>query len=234
MVWRYHDIEYPMSFGRILTCILILTGVVLFFWLDLGSYLTLSNLQHHRSQLTDWYQHHPLLMVFLFMLIYILQTALALPGAAILSLAAGAVFGPLVGTLSAVTAATIGATASVLLTRYLLRDLVMKRFGDRLALINSEIQQRGVNYLLFLRLVPLFPFFLVNLASGLTTIPIRTFMVTTALGILPAGFLFIQAGAAVGQIQTTADILSTRVLLSLVALGILALVPAIYTRWVRR
>ena len=234
MVWRYHDIEYPMSTGRILTCILILAGVVLFFWLDLGSYLTLTNLQHHRSQLTDWYQNHPLLMVLLFMLVYILQTALALPGAAILSLAAGAVFGPLVGTLSAVTAATIGATASVLLTRYLLRDLVMKRFGDRLALINSEIQQRGVNYLLFLRLVPLFPFFLVNLASGLTTIPIRTFMVTTALGILPAGFLFIQAGAAVGQIQTTADILSTRVLLSLVALGILALIPAIYTRWVRR
>ena len=234
MVWRYHDIEYPMSFGRILTCILILTGVVLFFWLDLGSYLTLSNLQHHRSQLTDWYQHHPLLMVLLFMLVYILQTALALPGAAILSLAAGAIFGPLVGTLSAVTAATIGATASVLLTRYLLRDLVMKRFGERLTLINRDIQQRGVNYLLFLRLVPLFPFFLVNLASGLTTIPIRTFMVTTALGILPAGFLFIQAGAAVGQIQTTADILSTRVLLSLVALGTLALVPAIYTRWARR
>lgn len=223
-----------MSTGRILTVIFILAGISLFFWFDLGSYLTLANLQHHRSQLTDLYQRHPLLVVLIFMLIYILQTALALPGAAILSLAAGAVFGPLVGTLSAVTAATIGATASVLLTRYLLRDLVMKRFGDRLTFINQELQQRGVNYLLFLRLVPLFPFFLVNLASGLTTIPIRTFIVTTALGILPAGFLFIQAGAAVGQIQTTADILSSRVLLSLVALGIVALVPALYTRWAQR
>ncbi|MCK7505621.1 MAG: VTT domain-containing protein [Desulfobacterales bacterium] len=125
-------------------------------------------------------------MVAAFMAIYIIQTGLALPGATILSLAAGAVFGPWLGTLYAATAASIGATVAFLMTRYLLRDAVINGFGDKLETINTELEHRGLGYLLFLRLIPLhFPFFLINLAAGLTRLPLRTFVLGTFLGIIP-------------------------------------------------
>ena len=219
-----------MNSSRVLILMGVAVALGIFFWFDLGSYVTLSNLQSQRAFLVEQDHAYPVIFLSLFVIVYILQTALALPGAAILSLAAGAIFGPVTGTIAAVSAATAGATVSLVLTRYLARDFVMKRFGNKLAPINQELEKRGINYLLFLRLVPVFPFFLVNLAAAMTTIPLGTFVASTAVGILPAGFVFIQTGAAVGQISSVSDVMSGKLIASLAALGIVAMIPVVYAR----
>ncbi len=205
-------------------------AVVLFFRLGLGRYLTLEALKANRETLAAYYREHTLIMVAGFMAVYIVQTALSLPGAAILSLAAGAIFGTMAGTLYAVIAATIGATLAFLVTRYLLRDAVLARFGPRLEGLNRELEARGLNYLLFLRLVPVFPFFLINLAAGLTRLPLRTFFVGTLVGIIPGGFVYVNAGAGLASITTLSGIASPRVLGAFALLGLFALVPALYRR----
>lgn len=219
-----------MNRNKLLIILLALVGVGLFFYLNLGQLLTLESLKDNRQLLVQYHAEHAQLMVAGFMLLYIVQTGLALPGATILSLAAGAVFGPWLGTLYAVTAASIGATLSLLVTRYLLRDAVLHRFGDKLERINLELEQRGLNYLLFLRLVPVFPFFLINLAAGLTRLPLRTFLLGTFFGIIPGGFVYVNAGASLAQINNLSDIASARVLGSFALLGLFALAPALYAK----
>jgi uncharacterized membrane protein YdjX (TVP38/TMEM64 family) len=149
-------------------------------------------------------------------------------------LAAGAIFGSTLGTVYAVVSASIGATLAFLVTRYLLRDLVLARFGRRLEVMNNELEQRGLNYLLFLRLVPIFPFFLINLAAGLTRLPLRTFVLGTLLGIIPGGFVFVNAGASLATISTLSGVVSPRVLGSFALLGLFALIPVFYNKLTRR
>lgn len=204
--------------------------VILFFFFDLKSYLTLAALKANRQALLDYYAAHTLSMVVGFMAVYIVQTALSLPGAALLSLAAGAIFGSIMGTLYAVIAATIGATLAFLVTRYLLRDLVLNKFGSTLEGVNRELEERGFSYLLFLRLVPLFPFFLINLAAGLTRLPLRTFFLGTMIGIIPGGFVYVNAGASLAAIDSLSAVASPRVLGSLALLGLFALVPVLYSK----
>jgi uncharacterized membrane protein YdjX (TVP38/TMEM64 family) len=134
------------------------------------------------------------------------------------------------GTVYANIAATIGATLAFLVTRYLLRDLVLDRFGPKLEGINRELETRGFNYLLFLRLVPVFPFFLINLAAGLTRLPLRTFFLATMVGIIPGGFVFVNAGASLATIDSLANVASPRVLGSFALLGLFALVPVLYAK----
>lgn len=215
---------------KILIALAGLVSVFLFFYFDLKSYLTLSALKENRLQLLDYYAAHKLIMVAGFMAIYIVQTALSLPGAAILSLAAGAIFGSIMGTVYANIAATIGATLAFLVTRYLLRDVVLNKFGSKLEGMNRELEERGFSYLLFLRLVPLFPFFLINLAAGLTRLPLRTFFLGTMLGIIPGGFVYVNAGASLATIDSLAGIASPRVLGSFALLGLFALVPVLYNK----
>lgn len=217
-----------MNLKKLLLVAAALVAVVLFFYLDLGRFLTLSSLKANRQWLIDYYGSHGAITVAAFMAIYILQTALSLPGAAVLSLAAGAIFGSLWGTLYAVLAATLGATLAFLVTRYLLRDLVAARFGGRLEGLNRELESRGLNYLLFLRLVPLFPFFLINLAAGLTRLPLRNFVLGTFIGIIPGGFVFVNAGASLAGISSLRDVASPRVLGSFALLGLFALIPVFY------
>jgi len=214
--------------------ILLLIGaavVGLFFWFDLGRYLTLGALKANRQLLLEYYATHKVAMVASFMAIYILQTALSLPGAAVLSLAAGAIFGAVMGTVYANIAATIGATMAFLVTRYLLRDAVLTKFGAKLEGMNKELEERGINYLLFLRLVPVFPFFLINLAAGLTRLPLRTFVLGTMIGIIPGGFVYCNAGASLATISSLKGIASPRVLGSFALLGLFALIPAIYSKY---
>jgi uncharacterized membrane protein YdjX (TVP38/TMEM64 family) len=208
--------------------------IALFFSFDLGRFLTLAGLKSNRQTLLDYYASHKLIMVTGFMGIYIAQTALSLPGAALLSLAAGAIFGSVMGTLYANIAATIGATLAFLVTRYLLRDLVLDTFGSKLEGMNRELEQRGFSYLLFLRLVPLFPFFLINLAAGLTRIPLRTFFFGTMLGIIPGGFVYANAGASLATIASLSGIISPRVLGSFALLGLFALIPALHNNFKNR
>ena len=223
-----------MHRNKIVILLLVLVAVALFFFFDLGRFLTLTALKANRATILAYYAAHPFKTVLGFILLYIVQTILSLPGAAILSLAAGAIFGALLGTLYASLAATIGATLSFLLTRYLFRDFVLNRFGSRLAGLNRELESRGFNYLLFLRMVPIFPFFLINLAAALTHLPLRAFFFATMIGIVPAGFVFVNAGASLATIDSLSGIVSPRVLGSLALLGLLALLPALYNRFVRR
>lgn len=214
--------------------LLLLVGLVLaalFFFFDLGRFLTLESLKNHRDLLLAWQADHRLATIALFMLIYIVQTALSLPGATILSLAAGVLFGPWLGTLYAVAAAGSGAGLAFLACRYLFRDWVVKKFGGKLEGINRELEGRGLNYLLFLRLVPVFPFFLINLAAGLTPLPLRTFLLGTFVGIIPGGFVYVNAGAGLASIDTLADIASPRVLGAFALLGLFALIPVIYGKF---
>lgn len=217
-----------MNLKKILLLVALSFAVALFFYLDLGRFLTLETLKANRQSLMQYYESHKLATVTGFMAIYVLQTALSLPGAAIFSLAAGALFGSLLGTVYAVIAATIGAALAFLVTRYLLRDAIIKRFGAGLEALNRELETRGLSYLLFLRLVPLFPFFLINLAAGLTRLPLRVFVLGTAIGIVPGGFVFVNAGASLATIDSLRDVASPRVLGSFVLLGLFALVPVIY------
>jgi uncharacterized membrane protein YdjX (TVP38/TMEM64 family) len=219
-----------MNSKKLIILIVLVVAVALFFRFDLQRYLTLEALKANRRALLIYNTDHHFLAVFGFMAIYIIQTALSLPGAAILSLAAGAIFGTVMGTVYANIAATIGATLAFLVTRYLVRDAVTSRFGAKLEGINRELESRGLNYLLFLRLVPLFPFFLVNLAAALTRLPLRTFFFGTMLGIIPGGFVYVNAGASLASIESVSGIASPRVLGSFALLGIFALLPALYTR----
>jgi uncharacterized membrane protein YdjX (TVP38/TMEM64 family) len=216
--------------NRLLILAVVALAVALFFRFDLGRFLTLEALKANRQALLEFYAAHTAATVAAFMAVYIVQTALSLPGAAILSLAAGAIFGSIMGTVYACIAATIGATLAFLAARYLLRDAVLRRFGVRLEGMNRELEERGINYLLFLRLVPVFPFFLINLAAGLTRLPLRTFVLGTAIGIIPGGFVYVNAGASLAGITQLSGIASPRVLGSFVLLGLFALVPALYSK----
>jgi uncharacterized membrane protein YdjX (TVP38/TMEM64 family) len=201
-----------------------------FFIFDLGRYLTLDSLKANLIALRSYYENHFFLMASGYILLYIIQTALSLPGAAILSLAAGAVFGAIMGTLYVNIGATVGAVLAFLVARYLFRDAVLNKFGTNLAKMNSELEQRGFNYLLFLRLVPVFPFFLINLGAGLTKIPLRTFFFGTMIGIVPGSFVYCNAGASLASITSMNEIASPRVLGSFALLGIFALIPALYQK----
>lgn len=216
--------------------VLVLVGLgalVLFFYFDLGRFLTLGALKANRQLLLDYYAAHQLVMVAGFMTIYILTTALSLPSAAILSLAAGAIFGAGLGTLYANIAGTIGATLAFIATRHLLRDAVLNKFGNKLEGMNRELESRGFSFLLFLRLVPVFPFFLINLAAGLTRLPLRTFFLATMIGIIPGGFVYVNAGASLATIDSLAGIASPRVLASFALLGLFALIPVLYNKFKR-
>ncbi|RNC71064.1 MAG: TVP38/TMEM64 family protein [Desulfuromonadales bacterium] len=222
-----------MTRNRIILILAVAGLVALFFVSGLGKYLTLASLKANRDILVSFAEHNRFAAVAGFMVIYIVQTALSLPGATILSLAAGAIFGAIMGTVYAVSGATIGATLAFLLTRYLFHDAVQRKFGPRLATINREMETAGLNYLLFLRLVPLFPFFLINLAAGLTRLPLRTFFIGTLVGIIPGGFVYVNAGASLASITSPGDVASPRVLGSFALLGLFSLIPVIYNK-VRR
>lgn len=223
-----------MSVKKGILLVLVVLGIGFFFWSDLGRFLTVAALKANRQALQDYYAAHTVIMVAGFMAVYIVQTALSLPGAAVLSLAAGAIFGSVMGTVYANIAATMGATLAFLVTRYVFRDAVLTRFGSRLEGMNRELETRGFNYLLFLRLVPLFPFFLINLAAGLTRLPLRTFFLGTMLGIIPGGFVFVNAGASLATIDSLSGIVSPRVLGSFALLGLFALIPVLYNKVVNK
>jgi uncharacterized membrane protein YdjX (TVP38/TMEM64 family) len=223
-----------MSKNKVILLVAGGVAISLFFALDLGRFFSLESLKANRQALLDLHATAPVATVAGFMAVYIVQTALSLPGATILSLAAGALFGSILGTAYAVIAATVGATLAFIVTRYLLRDLVLAKFGPRLEGLNRELETRGLNYLLFLRLVPLFPFFLINLAAGLTRLPLRTFTFGTLIGIIPGGFVYVNAGASLATIETLAGIASPRVLGAFALLGLFALVPVVYSKWKNR
>lgn len=219
-----------MKKGKIIPLAVIGVLVVLFFALDLGRYLTLASLKENRAALEQYAASHRLLTVGLFIALYIVQTALSLPGAAVLTVAGGALFGAIAGTIYVNVGATAGATLAFLFARHLFRAEVQKRFGQSIEVVNRELDRSGIHYLLFLRLVPIFPFFLINIAAGLTGLPLRSFLFGTMVGIIPGSFVYCYAGASLATITSLNDIASPRVLGALALLGLFAMVPVAYEK----
>lgn len=204
--------------------LLLLAGVLLlitlFFVFDLDRYLTLEHLKASQTQFTTWQAEHPWLFAFSYFLIYVLITGLSLPGATILTLAGGAIFGLWQGLLLVSFASSVGATLAFLASRYLLRNTVEQRFSKQLTAINQGITKEGAFYLFTLRLVPLFPFFIINLLMGLTQLPTRTFYWVSQLGMLAGTIVYVNAGTQLAQINSLSNILSPSLLLSFTLLGI--------------
>lgn len=179
-----------------------------------------------KGGLDDWTaraEAAPLLAVALFFVVYVAVTALSLPVATVLGLLAGALFGRWLGTAVVSAASTLGATLAFLISRYLLRDWVTSRFGPRLAAVNRGLQRDGAYYLFTLRLMPVFPFFLVNAAMGLTAMPAGTFAAVSWAGMLLGTFVYVNAGTALASMESPRDALSPPVLGALALLGLVPL-----------
>ncbi len=206
----------------VLGLVVLLVG--LFFVLDLPNVLTLENLKASREGFRESYAANPFWFGMLYFVGYVIVTASSVPGAAVLTLAGGAVFGLVGGTLLVSFASTIGATLAMLAARFLLYPSVEKRFGDSLRRLNRGVEREGAFYLFTLRLVPIVPFFVINLGMGLTKMPARTFYWVSQLGMLPGTIVYVNAGAELGQIESMGDILSGSLLFSFALLGIFPLV----------
>ena len=207
----------------ILLAVVITAALGLYFTVG-AQYLSLEKLQSLLGQARGFAQAHAVVAILGFAAIYIVVTALSLPGAALLTLFAGAVFGLLTGTVLVSFASSIGATLAMLASRHLFRDAVQGRFGDRLKRIDAGIAREGGFYLFALRLVPVFPFFVINLAMGLTAIRAWTFYWISQLGMLAGTVVFVNAGRELGRLQSLSGILSPRLLLAFAALGLLPLI----------
>ncbi|CAA0096174.1 Mercuric reductase [Halioglobus japonicus] len=203
----------------ILLCVLI-AG---FFAFDLQHILTLEGIKGSLDQFQGWRTSSPLLAVGAFFGIYVLVTALSLPGAAVMTLVGGALFGLLWGTVIISFASSIGALLAFLVSRYLLQDSVQSKFGDRLKTLNEGVEKDGAFYLFTLRLVPIFPFFMINLLMGLTPIRARTFYWVSQVGMLAGTLVYVNAGTQLAQLESLSGILSPGLILSFVLLGIFPL-----------
>ncbi len=210
-----------MNRTRLLLALVMGSLIGTFFALDLGRYLTLDALQAQQAAVAQWVDSHFVSASLLFVLIYVLSTALSLPGASLLTLGGSAVFGVAWGLLLVSFASTIGATLAFLSARFLLRDWVTARFGDKLATFQSGMAKEGAFYLLSLRLIPIFPFFLVNLLMGLTPIRVSTYYWVSQLGMLPGTFVYVLAGSELGQLTSTGNILSPGLMVALTLLGLM-------------
>jgi len=232
-----------MNKSKIVLLMLIAVLVTVFFAFDLQHYLTLESLKSQQTAIADYRQTHPLLTIALYAALYIAVTGLSLPGAAILTLAGGAVFGVLWGTLIVSFASTIGATLAFLAARFLLRDWVKSRFSARLQSIDEGVSRDGAFYLFTLRLVPVFPFFMINLAMGLTPIKTKTFYWVSQIGMLAGTVVYVNAGTQLAKIDSLSGILSPALIGSFALLGLFPLLAKkmlefikqrkVYARWIK-
>ena len=228
---------------RLALLTLFAAALTAWFVFDLGQYLTLEALKTQQAAIDAFYQANPLLVIAAFFAIYVILTALSVPGAAIMTLAAGAIFGVATGTVLVSFASSIGATLAFLGSRYLFRDGVQARFGAQLSGINEGVARDGAFYLFSLRLVPVFPFFAINLLMGLTPIRTWTFYWVSQLGMFLGTIVYVNAGTQLAQINSLRDIASPGLLGSFVALGLLPWVGKwimamikrrqVYARWQR-
>ena len=211
--------------------VLIGVGIAAFYFFDIQQYLSFESLKANRDRLNVVYQENSIIFIAGFIGIYFLTVSLSLPGAAVLTLSAGAIFGSVLGTFLVNIGATLGATAAFLSARFIFRDWVENQFSDKLEFINNGISDNATSYLLFLRLVPLFPFFLVNLVLGVTQVRLSIYFFSTMIGIMPGSFVYANAGSNLARINTISDIASPEIFGAFVLLGIFALIPAVYRRY---
>lgn len=218
---------------RLLLVLAAVIAIASFFYLDLQRYLSLAELKSQRDALASYAQMRPLLTIGIFFIAYVMMAAFSLPGAAIMTIAGGAVFGLATGTIVVSFASSMGATLAFLAARFIFRDSVQRRFKDRLQRLNDGVQREGGFYLLSLRLVPVFPFFVINLVAALTPLKTWTFYWVSQIGMLPATLVFVNAGTQLGQLSAPGDILSLPLLGSFLALALLPLLMRRLLSWLQ-
>ncbi|MCP4830014.1 MAG: FAD-dependent oxidoreductase, partial [Proteobacteria bacterium] len=223
-----------MRVRQILVLIAVTLAVAAWFIFDLGDYLEFEVLKTRIGDLRQWHAENPRLAGLIYFSAYIVMTAVSLPGAAVLTLAGGALFGFWTALLLVSFASSIGATLAFLVSRVLLRDWVQQRFGRHLQTVNGGFSKDGAFYLFSLRLVPLFPFFLINLVMGLLPIRPRTFYWVSQLGMLPGTAVFVNAGTQLGRLDSASGILSAPLLGSFVLLAIFPLIARQLLAYVQR
>ncbi len=216
--------------GKIAIALAIACAIGAFFYFDFGRFLSLEALKSNRDHLLAFTETNYAAAAAIFVMAYVVVTGLSLPGAVILTLAGGFLFGSVIGTFLVNLGATTGATLAFLAARYMLRDWVEHKFGKWLNPIQEGFAKSDFSYLMTLRLIPLFPFFVVNLVSGLTRMKVGTYVAATALGIIPGSFVYAYAGRQLGTINSLKEIASPNVIAAFILLGVLALVPAIYKK----
>jgi uncharacterized membrane protein YdjX (TVP38/TMEM64 family) len=215
---------------RILLLVLLVALIVIARYAGVGEYLTLDNLRRHREALEQFVRERYAASAAGYIVVYLMTTALALPGAAVLTMAGGFLFGTVPGVIYSNVGATGGAIINFLLARYVAGSWLQGKYAGQLERFNRELERNGHLYLLTLRFIPLFPFFLINLCAGLTRIPLRTFAWTTLVGILPGGLVFAFAGSQLNTIRSVEDVFSGRVLAALLLLAAFALVPIVWKK----
>lgn len=207
---------------RLVLAILV-AGLLLVLAVRVLSFLSLASLGMHQRELSTYGAAHPFGLAAIFVALYVGFAALPLPGAEILTIAAGALFGLVEGTVLVSFASSIGATLAFLLSRWMLRGMVQRRFAAKMTVLSRGIDKEGAFYLFAMRLIPIIPFFLVNLLMGLTVLRPLTFFWVSQIGMLPATIAYVNAGLQLGQVRSMSGILSPQVLLSFAALGLLPL-----------
>ena len=203
-----------------LLLVAVIIGIVVVCWLlNLGRYLSLSYVKTSLDGFKTLYAEHRVLVILIYFFIYVIATSLSLPGAVILTIAGGALFGLFTGTLIVSFASTIGATLACFVARFLLRDWVQGKFGDRILKINEGIEKEGAFYLFALRLIPVFPFWIINLVMGLTKMPLWRFYWVSQLGMLIGTIVYVNAGKELAKIDSLKGIVSPSLITSFVLLG---------------
>ena len=223
-----------MNSRKLFIAVLLLAGIAAFFALDLGRYFSLAFLKESQASFQALYAQKPVTVAVVFFAVYVAVAALSLPGAAIMTLAGGAAFGLVWGTVLVSFASCLGATLSMLAARYVLRDAIHKRFGKRLDAINKGVESEGALYLLSLRLVPAVPFFVVNLLMGLTRMKTWTFYWVSQLGMLAGTLVYVNAGTQIARIDSLKSVLSPGLIGSFVLLGLLPLAVGGVLKWAKR
>ena len=222
-----------MRTSKILIVVAILAAITAFFAFDLGQYLSLDYFKSQQAAIDDYSRANPGTTVAIYAAVYILVTALSLPGAAVMTLAGGAIFGLLWGTIIVSFASTIGATLAFLAARFLLRDTVQRRFGESMKSINAGVRRDGALYLFMLRLVPAFPFFVINLVMALTPIRTLTFFFVSQIGMLAGTVVFVNAGTQLAKIDSLGGILSPELIGAFVLLGVFPLIAKAIVRMIK-
>lgn len=225
---------------RLFLILFIASAIFSVFYFNLFHYLSFSALKTHRYDLLRWTEQHYAIVVLCFMAIYFAITALSIPGPAALTIMAGFLFGPWFGTLYVIVAATLGAIVIFLIVRFVLTDWFTNKTGKWVHKMQHGFQNNAVSYLFFLRLVPLFPFFIVNAVPALLNVKLRTFSYTTFLGIIPGTFVYVLVGNGLGHVFDSGQqpnlgiIFEPPILIPILALAILALVPIVYKKLRKR
>ena len=209
--------------GKLAILAILAGAIALVFSQGWHHYLTLEQLKASRDGLVAYADQHLLLSIAIFMAVYILVTALSIPGATIMTLAGGAVFGRWIGTGSVLVAATIGATLAMLAARYLVRDSIEAKFKERLQAVNQGLEREGDFYLFAMRLIPAVPFFVINLVMGLTQYKTARFFAVSLVGMAPGSFVYVNAGTEIAGLNSPGDIASPGLIGAFVALGLLPL-----------